>query len=123
MNILVPKDKVSGLHFKKPILSLRPEEDDTMDHKDHTKYGSFKLRANPTDEDSSKYSFSLPYVDGTQSVRSHLQWKTNVERVINGLGISNEGDAQYNLILQLCTGTALVAFTEAFNGAHKENWA
>ena len=79
MKILVPKDKVSGSHFEKPILSLRPEEDDTTDYKDHTKSGSFKLCANPTDAASSKYSFSLPYVDKTQSVRSHLQWKNNVE--------------------------------------------
>ena len=122
MKISVPKDKVPGSHFEKPILSLRPDEDDTTDHKDHTKCGSFKLRANPTDADSSKYSFSLPYVDGTQSVRSHLQWKTNVERVIIGLGIRDNGDAQYNLILQLCTGAALVAFTETFQTVHKENW-
>ena len=70
-----------------PILSLVPEDGELVEE-DHSKTGSFKLLSNPTDATSPKYQFSMGYADGTQSVRFHIMWKRNVERVLRGLNIT-----------------------------------
>ena len=70
-----------------PILSLVPEEGE-YDEDDHSKTGTFKLLSNPADVDSAKYTFSIGYDVGTQSVRFHIQWKKNVEKVLRGMRVT-----------------------------------
>ena len=94
-----------------PILSLVPEDGELVED-DHSKTGSFKLLSNPTDANSPKYQFSMGYADGTQSVRFHIMWKRNVERVLRGLNIT-AGPAMFSMVQQLCRGSVLTAFEKS----------
>ena len=94
-----------------PVLSLVPEVDEDILPEDRTKSGTFKLKSTPADADSAKYSFTMAYVDGTQTVRAHILWYRNVKRVIAGMAM-NDGMAIHNLIQQLCQGGALTAYTD-----------
>jgi hypothetical protein len=93
-----------------PILSLVPEEDE-YDEDDRTKTGSFKLFSNPGDATSPKYSFTMGYVDGTQSIRAHIKWAKNVKKVLRGMTIV-PGPAQYEMVQQMASGEVLSTFNE-----------
>ena len=75
-----------------PPLPLVPDENE-LDEDRGCKTGSFKLLSDPTDVGSSKYSFTMAYADGTQSIRFHLQWAKNVNIILQGMNIVN-GPAQ-----------------------------
>ena len=104
-----------------PILSLVPEEDVENVPEDRSKSGSFKLFANPTDPNSSKYAFTMAYVDGTQSIRAHLQWLVNTKRVLRGLAIDSAA-AQNEMIKQLCSGSPLTTYNEVVHHTVEQRW-
>ena len=102
-----------------PILSLIPEEEPELDS--HKK-GSFKLHSNPADNTSPKYSFSMGYADGTQSIRYHIKWMSNSNKVLNGLTIASV-EAKLQLMEQLCSGLILTSFMEATANSRATRWA
>ena len=93
-------------------LPLIPETDPNVDTKDSTKFGTFKLLTDPTDNDSTKYSFTMRYTDGTQGLRATIKWVMDVDKVITGLGVADAA-AKIPLIQQLCSGVAQTAFDAA----------
>ena len=96
--------------LKSPPLPLVPDENE-LDEDRGCKTGSFKLLSDPTDVDSSKYSFTMAYADGTQSIRFHLQWVKNVNIILQGMNIVN-GPAQVTMVKQLCSGSIKTEFNE-----------
>lgn len=98
-----------------PILSLVPDEDE-LDVDDHTKTCVHKLRSDPTDANSPKVSFTMGYADGTQSVRFHLNWYANVQRVFEGLNITS-GPNKHKMARMLCRGTARTYYDECMEHA------
>ena len=101
-----------------PPLTLLPDEEDD-DEKNNTKTGSFKLKTDPADANSPKYSFTMAYADGTQSVRFHIQWVKNVKCVLTGMNVTT-GMAQVLMIKQLCHGTIQTTFTESIEGQRED---
>jgi hypothetical protein len=55
-----------------PPLSLFPDEN-KMEQKDEAKKGQFKLLSDPTDTASQKYSFTMNYADGSQSIQFQIK--------------------------------------------------
>lgn len=95
-----------------PILSLIPETENDEDGEDRTSTVQFKLKSNPADADSPKYTMTMGYCDGSQSIRFHLKWYQNVNIVLRGLGVTT-GPEQATLIEQMCKGTVLSGFRES----------
>ena len=104
-----------------PPLPLVPEETMEYSSKDSTKCGSFKLLLNPSDTTSTKYTFTMSYVDGSQSIRAHLKWLENVSKLLSDMELTT-GPAQHNMILQLCQGQANSAYNERAVGLREERW-
>ena len=112
-----------------PPLTLIPDEDE-FDVKDSTKTGSFKLYSDPVAAGAAaggvvagihhaKYSFCMPYADGSQSIRFHIKWVENVQKVTQGMGIT-EQSAKVAMIQQLCSGTIRTAFRESVENARAD---
>jgi hypothetical protein len=93
-----------------PPLSLVPDEVE-MEESDAAKIGSFKLLSVVTDTTSSKYSFNMPYADGSQSIRFQIKWVWNTLKVLCGMNIT-DGGVQAELVRQLCSGQVLTQFNE-----------
>ena len=102
LNNFTPPNKLQA------ILPLVPEEvnDDDVDS---NRKASFKLRTVPTDADSPKYAFSIHILDGTDSVRRVLEWRTRVDKIFRGLNITDD-TAKHNLIQELCCNAPLTAY-------------
>jgi hypothetical protein len=103
-----------------PPLSLVPEDDVLTDDKDSTKFCSFKLftssaaaRTAPTM--AMKYTFTMMKVDGTQSIRDHLRWCDNLDKVFNGRNLTDISE-RYLLMKEMCEGEALTALEAGTNG-------
>jgi len=106
----VPKALGSNKEHEAPPLTLIPDETE-LEVTDSTKSGSFKLYSNPADNTSPKYSFTMAYADGTQSIRFLLKWVENTQRVLRGMDITT-GEAQCEMVKQLCKGRVLSSFNE-----------
>jgi hypothetical protein len=63
-----------------PPFPLVPDEDE-LEQNDSTKKGTFKLRLDPTNPDSPKYSFTMAYADGSQTIRFQIKWVNDVTKV------------------------------------------
>jgi hypothetical protein len=72
-----------------PPLSLVPDEVE-MEELDSAKIGSFKLLSVVTDTRSSKYSFNMPYADGSQSIWFQIKWVWNTLKVLRGMNITDQ---------------------------------
>jgi hypothetical protein len=70
-----------------PPLSLIPDED-KMEQNDTAKKGTFKLRSDPTNVNSQKYSFTMAYTDGSHSIQFQIKWVKDVLKVLHGMGIA-----------------------------------
>jgi hypothetical protein len=93
-----------------PPLSLVPDNLE-MEESDSSKIGSLKLYSDPADTTSLKYSFSMPYADGGQSIRFQIKWVWNTLKVLRGMDIT-AGQAQAELVRQLYSGQILTQFNE-----------
>ena len=92
----------------KPILPLVGEEDDGKVPK--TKVHTYDLLTDPTDAASPKYKLTIRILDGTESLRTTLKWRQDIETVINGLALTNEHVKTSTVTKQLLNGTAKAAF-------------
>ena len=105
MKVSVPKtfskDEVAPL----PLIP----EVNKVDYKDQSKCSTFKLRTNPADLQGPTYSFGMAHVDGTQSIRAHLEWLNNARTVCQGLNVTDAAD-KVPIMKALCRGAALTSF-------------
>ena len=106
-----------------PPLSLIPEDDVSTDDKDSTKYCSFKLFTSPVAAQAdpataTKYSFTMMKVDGTQSIRDHLTWCDNIDKVFIGMNLTDMSE-RYHLMKEMCEGEALTALEAGTTGHHQ----
>jgi hypothetical protein len=83
-----------------PPLSLLPDEDE-MEQGDTAEKATFKLRLDPTNVNSQKYSFTMAYIDGSQSIRFQIKWANDILKVLHGMANATPA-AQLELIQQLC---------------------
>jgi hypothetical protein len=94
-----------------PPLSLVPDESE-IEQKDEAKKAQFKLLSDPTDTTSSKYSFTMNYADGSQSIRFQIKWVQDVQKILRGMNITTPA-AQHEMIQQLCSGRVLTQYNES----------
>ena len=104
------------------ILPLVPE-DDALDYEDRTKVSSFKLRTDPANADSPKYSFSIAILDGTSTPRQGIVWTNKVTKIFTGLNITTP-EGRHNLLQELVKGAPLAGYTayvtSAINQLHAQ---
>ena len=115
------KDDSKGNRKVKPILPLVPEDDD-LEYGDSTKVSTFKLRTVPADADSAKYSFAIPIMDGTRSVRQAINWYNRTKKLFRGLDLT-DCEAKDNLIKELVKDAPLAAYTAAITSRRAMAWA
>ena len=108
MKVVPSKDDSNKKANDLPPLPLVPESEE-VNLKDSTKYSSFKLKVDPTDKDSSTFSFGLARVDGTQTLRQHLKWCIDVKKIHKGLSIKG-APSIHRLNMELCQGSAKTAY-------------
>ena len=96
---------------EQPPLSLVPDENEDYVDTKSAHCSIFKLRTNPTDPASALYSFSLMKIDGTQSLRAHIQWIANVKKIHRGLGLDATASVRkHTLNSELCSGEVKTAY-------------
>ena len=102
------------------ILPLLPESDEDINSKDSMQCSTLKLRTDPTSRDSPVYSFTVLRVDGTQSVRRHIKWLHDLNKVHAGLNATTAAE-QHRINLDLCQGEVKTAYeiAAAANRAHR----
>ena len=102
-------------------LSLVPQDDDGTS-KDSTEYATFKLKASPgNDASKTKYGFTMAKVDGTQSVRQHLKWVSDLNKVYVGMRMESAPDKQ-RLAEQMCSGGFKTAYMNGIEKAINIRW-
>jgi hypothetical protein len=94
-----------------PPLSLVPEEDKLVQG-ESPKKGQFKLLSDPTNTASQKYSFTMNYADGSQSIRFQIKWVMDVQKILHGMDITTPAPQQ-EMIQQLCSGQVLTQYNES----------
>ena len=117
MKVSPPKSNYDGKQKAKPLLPLVPEVREELDK---SQTATFKLYSDPTDNESAKYEFTMPYIDGNdEPVRRYLEWLKNGERVCEGLGLV-QVHARLNILNKLVRAAALNAFSIARQHAETE---
>jgi hypothetical protein len=66
---------------------VRPQLYVIKDDLDLRKKGSYMLKVDPALETSADFKFTMYHVDGTESLRTTIQWYKDVWQVIKGLGL------------------------------------
>jgi hypothetical protein len=111
----VSNGAVKGLEHKDSKQEFHPlsliPDNSKLEERDSAKVGSFKLYSNAMDTTSAKYSFSMPYAVGSQSIRFQIKWVWNTLKVLRGMNITT-GAAQAELVRQLFSGQVLTQFNE-----------
>ena len=97
-----------------PPLSLIPDDDVSADKSDSTKYCSFKLLTSPGTAATTKYTFTMLKPDGSQSIRDHIRWTQNIQKVFTGLNITSHEDKR-RMTEEMCSGSTLTAYTAGVN--------
>ena len=118
----IAKAAYTGLVQKSASTAILPLIDEDLSIDDSTKCSTFKLRSQPTDADSPKYSLTVPILDDTASVRQALKWTLAVAKVMTGLNIT-DGTNKHPLVQELCTGSHLVAYNSGVNTSRGKRWA
>lgn len=122
----VSKAAVAHLDRNKPrqveaVLPLLDDED--SETSENLKASTFKLRTVPADADSPKYSFVVPVINDSVTVRNAIKWYKKVQKVFVGLNIGT-AEAKHTLIQELCEAGVLTAYTTAVDNSitrrHKE---
>ena len=118
----IAKSAYTDLGKKMTTKAILPLIDDEVSIEEGTQRSTFKLRSQPGDPDSPKYSLSVPILDDTASVRQALKWTLAVNKVMTGLNIT-AGDNKHPLVQELCTGSHLVAYNSGVNTHNAKRYA
>jgi hypothetical protein len=94
--------------FAPPPLSLVPKPW-TKEELALRRSSLFTLRVNPSQTTGPEYKFSIYHIDGTEDLRTVLNWFKDIKRVINGLHAEKAED-KVPLIDGCCSGAASAAF-------------
>ena len=106
-NVLNNNDHNGGLGNKKIILPLVPETNVQLT-KDNSV--SLMIATDPDHMDATpKYKLSVLILKGGESVRTMLQWKRDVVKVLHGMDITT-GANQYLMVQLLMVDTPLTLF-------------
>ena len=83
----------------------------------------FKLRSDPTNADSPTYEVSMPYLHGTEDLRSVLEFKLNLTKIFIGMNAGTDAAAQNQLVKRILKDTALTSYDagvqKAIDGRHE----
>lgn len=95
-----------------PPLSLLPEIV-SKDDLDLRKKTSYMLKVDPSDPDNtSEFKFSMYHADGTDSLRTTIQWYKDIQVVLKGLGLHTNAEGMVPLIEATCEASAKAAFQD-----------
>jgi len=83
---------------------------------------SFKLFTDPANDASPKVTFPMFILTGGESLREHLVWHENLEKVIVGLNLDTPTKKQ-NMILQLVRGASMTSFIKGQKTSVDTLWA
>jgi len=83
---------------------------------------SFKLFTDPANEASPKVTFPMFILTGGESLREHLVWRENLEKVISGLNLDTPLKKQ-NTILQLVRGASMTSYIKGQKTSVDTLWA
>ena len=92
MKISIPKEygnRTKGANA--PPLPLIPEEEEVLTKENSTGY---ELLSVPADPDSHKYRVQVRVLKGDENLRTLLNWRLSVQKVIKGLNVTNYTNAQ-----------------------------
>ena len=116
MKVVVPRDFPRARETA--ALPLIPAvEDDTGRAK-----MSFKLYTDPTNEASPKVTVTMFVLTGGESLREHLVWRENLEKVIRGLNLDTPIKKD-NTISQLVVGAASTSYQKGIKDSLESLWA
>jgi len=82
---------------------------------------SFKLFTDPTNEASPKVTFVMFALSGGESLREHLVWRENMDKVIKGLNLDTP-IKKVMAIEQLVDGSSLTSFQKGQKDSLKTLW-
>jgi len=117
MKVVLPKSERLPPTIGQPALSLIPAvQDDTGRSK-----MSFKLFTDPTNPESPKFAFTMCVLTGAESLREHLTWKENVDKIIAGLNLDTPSKKNTS-ITQLVTGSALTSYQKGIKDSIASLW-
>jgi hypothetical protein len=102
-----------------PPLPLVPETF-SKDDLDLRKKGSYMLKVDPAIETSADFKFTMYHVDGTESLRTTIQWYKDVWQVIKGLGLEGNPEGMIPFVQATCHGSANAAFQDVLQGLRAE---
>jgi hypothetical protein len=100
-----------------PILPLRWNPDEHQAPKEKSR--TFELRTNPTDANSPKYKIVARVLDGTEHLRTCIQWILDLEKIHKGLNVNN-AIAKVALTKELLQDTALTVYVNYLEAYAKE---
>ena len=75
---------------------------------------SFELRTVPTDADSAKYKTNIRIINGSEDIRTLVQWKKDTQRVIDGFNLQGYQN-QTKMIETIISGSAKQLWNNAKN--------
>ena len=107
----------SGWEKNPPPLPLIPEMDPNQDEQ----MLSFKLYSNPTDTTSTKLTFAVRMLNGSENCRSAIQFWRDVQKLFIGMNVT-DGLPQYQLVRQLLKGQALTTFESSLRTLVELEW-
>lgn len=110
--VIPPKGGWEQRNKAKPLLPLVPEPPEEL-RKDQMV--SLELYSDPANKATSpKYKFSMQIVEGTEEVRTLLNWVQNISIVLTGMDITTAVNTR-QMVYQLCRGTARSIFQQAWD--------
>ena len=82
---------------------------------------SFKLFTDPTNEASPKVTFVMFALTGGESLREHLVWRENMDKVMRGLNLDTP-TKKITAIEQLVHGAPLTSFRKGQKDSNETQW-
>jgi hypothetical protein len=110
-------------HREVAPLSLIPDDEVGGETKNTTNQMSFKLKASPGNANvTTKYTFNMMKVDGTQTLRQHIKWTLDLQQVYDGMELASAVDRR-RLAEQMCSGVFKAAYTACIESSIKVRWS
>jgi len=117
MKVILPKSERLLPAVGEPALSLIPAvEDDTGRSKT-----SFNLFTDPANVESTKFAFSMFVLTGAESLREHLTWRENMDKIIAGLNLDTPSKKNTSFT-QLAIGSALTSYQKGIKDSIASLW-
>jgi hypothetical protein len=111
---------MTSLDEKKPLLPLVPVEVEV----DKERQSVYKIYTEVGNKDSPRYDFYINQIDGTEDLRSVLNFVNRIEelRVANGHLTDASATAHNNIVMSLVHDTAKTGYEMGRNAARARSW-